>query len=133
MKPVDQSIFKAPGGDCMAACVASILELPLEAVPNPQSDEWYKEWDAFLLPLNLRLIYFRPQEEGWAPPGYSILAGKSPRGDWDHAVVCYDGRIVHDPYPGRAGVTSVVDYAVFMVLDPSKPAGKSAQQLTEAS
>jgi len=34
MKPVDQSIVCAKNGDCTRACIASILELELDAVPN---------------------------------------------------------------------------------------------------
>ncbi len=34
MTPVDQSIIDKGSGDCMRACVASILNLPLQAVPH---------------------------------------------------------------------------------------------------
>ena len=44
MKPVDQTILTAPGGNCFAACVASILELPLADVPNFCSEERW--WNA---------------------------------------------------------------------------------------
>lgn len=105
----------------MAACVASILEVSLDAVPNPQGEngEWWHEWIAFLKPYNLQLLCF-PDGGEWIPRGYSILAGKSPRGDWNHAVVCYDGEMVHDPHPDSTGVESKVDWTVFTVLDPSK-------------
>ena len=32
MKPVDQTSFGFPGGNCFSACVASILELPIDDV-----------------------------------------------------------------------------------------------------
>lgn len=34
MKPIQQVVFDDRRGDCLAACIASILEVPLEAVPN---------------------------------------------------------------------------------------------------
>ncbi len=34
MKPVFQSIVDVGRGDCFAACLASLLELPLEEIPN---------------------------------------------------------------------------------------------------
>ena len=33
MIPVTQTTF-APAGNCLAACLASILEVPIEAIPN---------------------------------------------------------------------------------------------------
>lgn len=30
VKPVDQTLFGRPSGNCLPACVASILELPIE-------------------------------------------------------------------------------------------------------
>lgn len=33
MKPVDQTTFGAPHGNCLMACVASILEVPLDSLP----------------------------------------------------------------------------------------------------
>lgn len=34
MKPVHQTNFQRGTGNCFAACLASILEMPLEEVPN---------------------------------------------------------------------------------------------------
>lgn len=42
MKPVNQTQFKPPDGDCLSACIASILELPLNKVPNYIAyDNWF--------------------------------------------------------------------------------------------
>lgn len=67
MKPVFQKVVDAGKGDCWAACIASILELPLEEVPNfvGLSDhskgilaedlvkKWLKERGLFLLEIFL--------------------------------------------------------------------------------
>jgi len=120
MKNVDQTIFDPENGNCMAACVASILELPLPTMPNPHGDDgaWYHEWIAFLKPHNLQILIFQAGGEV-RPWGYSILCGKSPRGDWNHCVVCYNGEMVHDPHPDRTGVESEIDWTVFVALDPA--------------
>ena len=41
--------------------------------------------------------------------GNEILTGKSPRGNFNHAVVAYNGEVVHDPHPIGGGVESFVD------------------------
>lgn len=122
MKPVDQTFLKPPEGNCFAACVASILEVPLEALPNFKGENWCDLWNQWLEPLNLRLLMIEHRQWLERPPGYAIVGVDSPRGDWLHAVVCKDGEIVHDPHPERhMGVGEFRDWTLFMVLDPSKP------------
>lgn len=122
MNQVEQTIFAPPDGNCLAACVASILELPLEAVPNFHEEGWYFKWCDWLAPMNLKWVSFPYQGSEWIPSGYSILGAQSPRFDYLHAVVCFDGQIVWDPHPERhMGVGEWKDWTVFVVLDPSKP------------
>lgn len=50
------------------------------------------------------------------PGGWSIVSGRSPRpGGQLHACVAFNGVVVHDPHPSRAGILDVLD---FMVLRP---------------
>lgn len=126
MKPVEQTQFGFPGGNCFAACMASVLELSLDAVPNFESVKWFHEWNEWLRPRNLSLMTFsiRPHDE-WKPDGVALLGAKSLRGDWLHSVVILDGEIVWDPHPERAlGVGAWMDYTVFQVLDPSRARGE---------
>ncbi len=127
MIPIEQTICTAPGGNCFAACVASILELLLEEVPNFQSPDWLEEWQKWLRPRNLGLLHFghRLDPDAFIPRGYAILGADSPRGDWLHAVVTYDGAICWDPSPDRINpVGTWRDWTVFHVLDPTKPVGR---------
>jgi hypothetical protein len=135
MTPIEQTILTPPDGNCFAACVASILELPLETVPNyknpdgPHDHSWWFNWQRWLQPQNLALI-------GWPDPiapdpdvcadilrGYSICTVRYeyPRGGVNHAVVCLNGEIVWNPHPLRdtRKHDSVVDWIVFRVIDPS--------------
>jgi len=114
-------------GNCFQACVASILDLRLEDIPDvPMVDGWLEQLNHDLADRGFRfwlLMIKEPEglENVWKPPGYAILTGKSPRGDWNHAVICLDGEMVHDPHPDGTGVREPhVDW-VFVV--PHNPGG----------
>lgn len=138
MTPADQTITGL-GGDCWAACIATVLDLPRADVPhfvNTQGPEeergdalWYRASRAWLQEhTGLDLWAYTP-DDIWPPreafadlPAdtrqlYALASGQSPRGDWLHGVVIdLDGHVVHDPHPARAGVVGpFVDY---MVLAP---------------
>jgi hypothetical protein len=147
MRPVDQSILhgdpSGARGDCLRACVASVLDLPLLEVPHfaeiasqmeaagqvADQDKLQADW---LAGRGLRLItisfsggveatdlYFGRGDEPY------IAWGISPR--WDpeterrfcHAVVVkpdgYGFKLVHDPHPSRAGVVDNV-YRGFQLI-----------------
>ncbi len=123
MKPVEQTKMTPPNRDCFAACVASILELPLNEVPNySQEGEWWVEWSKWLSPRGLYFLKFSDKggkgEEYLQ--GFHIITGKSYSGDWNHSVVGYGGVIVHDPNPKQGGIRSHQWYGVFVALDPAK-------------
>lgn len=133
MKPVEQTILAPPHGDCFRACIASLLELPIEEVPNfgqeegEPAGEWFQKWQRWLAPRQLILYTWDIEKGGFTPPGYALLGADSPRGDWLHSVVCLDGQIVWDPHPGRAdGVGKWRDWTVFGILDPARVTGKEA-------
>ena len=117
MIPVMQTILSPPFGDCFRACVASILELTIDEVPNFNTYlAWYDalQWflgDYGLYALDLRLISGASAKDFLR--GYYIVSGKSPRFDCLHAVVGRDGNIVHDPFPGGGGIRSVDTFTVF--------------------
>lgn len=105
MKPVYQTLTGRPFGNCMQAAIASILELSLEDVPNftmaMDMDEAVNE---FLAPLGFGIVNMEPNEDyPWSPSGYHLLYGKSPRG-LQHAVVAFNGKIVHDPNRDGGGL-----------------------------
>jgi len=132
MKPADQRLIDRGKGDCLSACVASILEIPTEEVPQfvriraEGGDTWFHQlWD-FLAPRGLRpasldvVTYERPWVGRWADkkPRYAIASGKSPRwnGTVCHAVVWEDGKgIVHDPHPSRDGLRCAPEGFIVMV------------------
>jgi hypothetical protein len=121
MKPVDMTVTHDPDngsyGDCFRACLASLLELPITAVPhimdgNPDQDEFNRRTSAF---LKLHGLFFMEipiwdLREWMDACGiddiWHTITGDSPNfADTRHCVVGHNGRIAHDPAPSRKGLT----------------------------
>lgn len=115
MTPIDQTIFTEADvhSNCLEACIATIMDVPLEFVPHLNGknqpgphwsaalNEWLAQWDWAYL------------EVGSLPPSdykalninlYHVIVGPSVRDEEFHAVVGRNGRMVHDPHPSRAGL-----------------------------
>jgi hypothetical protein len=123
VRPVMQTKFERQG-NCFAAAAASILELPINHVPRKRGEGWLERWREWLKGRGLSIEWYGC--EGRRPPrGWSILTIEGGyRGG--HAVVCFDGRVVHDPKdadPKRALRARQIHWYVFTMLDPSKGGG----------
>lgn len=129
MKPVDQTLFGDGKGNCFAACVASVLEVPLERLPNfcvEYCDPWFARFESWCTAHGVALLSFNfvgAQENvqpflAWAKvvPLACIVGGDNHDGV-KHAVVYHRGELVHDPNPNRRGLVSIDD-AVFLVAPP---------------
>ena len=107
MKPILQTKF-GKEGNCLCACLASILETTIERIPNPEHDYWQDEINDWLLDnYNMYLLTANIGKDPYLPiafrNSYIIGCGKSIN-NLMHAVICKDGKIIHDPLPG-SGVT----------------------------
>lgn len=109
MKPVDQEYLsgndKNIPGDCVRACVASILELPREKVPHfvQIGDTWWlHEFEDWLIERRIALMVLSHQTFEFP----TIVVGDSPRDPQkiSHAVIEQSGKIIHDPHPSRDGL-----------------------------
>lgn len=124
MTPIDQTIFSTPEdkvkGNCLQAALASIFELPLEKVPHfaEMGHTWYEQMWEWLKRFGLMPLCVQ-KSSGRTVFGYSIGTGPGPRG-FQHAVVCYNGDMVHDPHPSKAGLVEIKEWIQFVLLDPSK-------------
>lgn len=114
-------------GDCFRACIASILELPIEAVPHTMAYEehlvedpgqWYPQLNEWLRPRGLAFLcldtevaapadWFRAIEPAFT--SYHVLSGLGPRGH-NHSVVACNGRLAWDPHPSRAGLVGPMSH-----------------------
>lgn len=122
MKPVDQNKFGVPGGNCFSACVATILEIPLQEVPYFMSDdlagrEWIAKLGAWLRPRGLYPMILSANAK---VPGIHIVHGGSPRGEGTHAVVGVGDTVVFDPHPSRAGIRNVTEKTILVPYEPHK-------------
>jgi hypothetical protein len=99
MIPVTQS-RTGEDGTCFRACVASILEVPEDAVPDFGASggdgAWWRDIQDWL--GGAGYAYRRAPVDGARPVGWSTIEGISPRGGM-HACVAKDGELVHDPHP----------------------------------
>lgn len=127
MIPVDQTKF-GKGGNCMSACIASILEMDLNEVPNffeiTDTDiEWWTAVRTFLRERGWGLLSIGVTEDmlkGYE--GIFIVGGASPRfpgSKVQHAVIWQNGKLTHDPHPDRLGV-EVESIDMLYPLDPAK-------------
>ena len=116
MKPVDQDRVGWPNGNCTAACIASLIEKPVEAVPNfnhwvPVFGHWEIAAAAWL--RNCGWLMSPSWGYEWVTkgdgddvvrPGEIVLAGGVNPAGINHMVLWRDGELAHDPNPSRAGL-----------------------------
>lgn len=117
MRKVFQTKFGPEEGNCFQACLASLLEIPIEGIPEPEEGEdqfgvlnaWLKENHGKEF-----LILFGRQTEVAIPRTYHLIGGKSPRypdeESFGHIVVGHRGVMVHDPHPDGGGVLGVEEW-----------------------
>ena len=140
MKPIAQTIFTTPDqsihGNCFSACVASLLELPLDAVPTFETmgQRWAGVLYEFLFSqgYNFQGTFYTKSYFNWwdeltqhsdGVDGYYIVEGNSPRAYVlrGHAVIYRDGAVVHDPHASAAGLATVEN--VLMIERRTAPPG----------
>jgi hypothetical protein len=112
-----------PRGNCLAACLASILELPIDAVPDFYECEqagrnWFIVLTEFLATRGLQPV------EGGQRDRHHIGVGASPRSSHSHAVVMLGDKIVWDPHPSRSGLSG--DCRYWIALEPCPAPGTTA-------
>lgn len=132
---VDQTRFGGPNhpieeqGNCLAACVATLLSLPLDEVETyldgvtaeALEARWWERFCSWLRARGMTALYLpwgdpSPEAYTYGRPGLAYIAnGMGPRG-LEHSVVYCDGKQFHDPHPSRAGLTAVTSYIVFLPL-----------------
>lgn len=104
MIPVMQTRFGYPHGNCWEACLASLLGVPIEKIPDGRPDgerATYRELSDFLMERRQAIVglSFLGTGQVAAPPRhYYMLSGTTESG-LGHAVIALDGVIVHNPNP----------------------------------
>lgn len=140
MKKVLQDKFGAGTGNCFAACLASILEIPLSDIDFIATDEeWLEKTNNYLwkygymwMEIDLEILM-----EKNVVPFYKfknllcVLTGKSPRFDCNHCFVAkvtwdesgFTYKELHDPHPDQTYIDGKPKLMGFMI--PINPANNS--------
>lgn len=131
MKHVQQTIFAPPTGNCLAACVASLFNLPLWLVPNfvTYGEGWWDRLGGFAADNGYRLLCLpRAVDQKWHGKfmfgDYCIVTVRSPRGNWNHCVIAeiLTGEVVWDPHPEgweeghQLADEDIVDWILFAMI-----------------
>lgn len=116
MKPVYQTNNTVEEGNCLAACLASILEDDIESYPTlPQNGTWLGVINDHLLTKGYVLVTLLTM-----PPKafdiYYIGIVKNHTKRCDYAVVMKEGAIVHDPYISGDRLSPPMYYAGVLPL-----------------
>ena len=88
MTPILQTKF-GNDGNCLAACIASLLEIDIDSVPNPHSENWQNELNEWLVEnhgIYILTVGFFDKE---IVP-VALLSGY---------IIGRNGKVVHDPLP----------------------------------
>lgn len=104
MKPVFQTKFTnvetGELGNCIAACLASLLEVGIEDIPyfNPDDSNEVnnRKLDQLLAEHGCYLaghVWPSKELEGYYLASYEVVKASG----YKHCVVCKNGKIVHDP------------------------------------
>lgn len=124
----DQTIFGSDKGNCLATCIANLLDLDINDVPNflDAEEHWWKELVSWLADRGLSIICIGKDIYGRASAHWAtcfcIACGRGPRG-CRHAVVWKldgvlaeeAGHMIHDPHPSHAGLIDEPDEFYFLV------------------
>jgi len=120
MKPVMQTVISNPSkgiiGNCFWAAISSVTEIILSEFEGFQylnNGVWFNPLCSVLRPHGFMYagsLYGEKKILDYkiGVDGYYVVSGGSPRGsDRGHAVVFYNGAMVHDPHPDGTGITTI--------------------------
>jgi len=127
MKEVDQTILGDKCGNCLSACLASILEMPITDFPDYSEwsdNDWIYKYNNFLGKIGYGLLICGPNNDLFVPDihgikTYHIINGISSRSTEQHSVVGYNGFMIFDPHPSRAGLIDITSW-IFIIKIFSK-------------
>lgn len=108
-------------GNCFQACVASVLELPIDDVPHfvVEPGNWFSNFERWARRRGYWIAMVSGSEAIAAFAGYAIVNGLSPR-DTQHSVVYNGEELAHDPNPVGGGLAKVESWYYFVPLDPAQ-------------
>lgn len=94
-----QTITDPAIGDCFRACMATLLDLPPQVLPNDFSPSWPSNWQQYLKQFGLALsVSGRPDDAIWlSSPWIASVRSLNFEGAL-HAILMHQANVVlHDP------------------------------------
>ena len=138
MKPVYQTRFggcDSPAderGNCWAAAVASLLEIPLaesfDIAPIWDDEDWFDQFNTWLKKYGFVCTGWDVSDpatiEDLPKLGYHLIDAESTtlKNGEHHVLVGYAGEVVHDPNPRATKTGKVGIWFIFATLDPARSA-----------
>ncbi len=127
-------------GNCYAAAIASILEVPITEVPNVETlfdvdnflwdhvmEKWLESrgWESR---HNHHFKVFhddtlKEQRDDWyqeCADKLYLVSGRSPRGVM-HICIFKNGKLIHDPHPTREGILTFEYFQELVTIKPTQP------------
>lgn len=130
MKRHHQTLFGEKVGNCFATCIACLLDLDVDAVPNfcASPSRWWDDARRWLGDRGITPVMIEPPDgldlDEFLPETLFIASGRSPRGDYMHSVIYRGGSLLHDPHPSGDGLLGHPQDVIFLV--PTDPAAALA-------
>lgn len=119
MIPTYQTSFgKPPGGNCVAACLASIFEVSIDDVDSLElRGGGPRDQFSAIVDVCWRFGY---QPFSYSPGG-PFFPAIAPRGlslacSGTHATVAFDGRILFDPHPRSTGLAEITEWIMLIPI-----------------
>lgn len=134
MIPVMQTKFGSGDGNCFAACIASLLGIPLERCGvDGTGKDWLQKTNRWLVTIGLFYleVCVSADQKIWPithlPRTHCVMIGSSPRfPNVEHAVIAQiytneDNQIfwryVHDPHPEGGFIENVTGIGFLIPMD----------------
>lgn len=107
-------------GNCLAACIANLLSVPIEAVPGYAGYDWFPILNKWLIAHHGQeiLIFDYNQLQQFTIDTPVIAVGVSPNYHaMDHAVLWQRGQLLFDPSPTDKGLLGSPSYFLVFKKD----------------
>ena len=128
LKKLHQTKFGFPEGNCFETCLAMLLGREISSIPSYKEDKkWFFQYRDWLRPQGYDMLAVGKWNEDakpFCPDVFCIAGGKSPRGDFQHAIVYYGNKLYHDPHPDGTGIENIEDYIYLVPILASEKQAK---------
>ncbi len=102
-------------GNCLAACLSSITEIPIEKIPKLEdiNGDWAEEMIGWLWDNGFEFESYNDEDQiiKESNNDYYIVGGTSPRNkNINHSVIYKNKNLIHDPHPDNKGIINEPKY-----------------------